>query len=391
LLTTGGYFLLPKKEIAAVEEYIVKDNKKLRYGYTTGSCAAAAAKAAVRMLLEQRTSDSVSLMTPKGILLNLKILEAKFTSKEACCGIRKDAGDDPDVTDGIMVYAFASKQQEPGIVLDGGLGVGRITRRGLEQQPGEAAINKIPRKMIKEAVAEVMEDLDYPGGMKIIISIPQGVEAAKKTFNPRLGIEGGISVLGTSGIVEPMSEDAIRETIRLEIRMLKASEKTYMLCSPGNYGVDFAKETLGLDLEKAIKCSNYIGDTIDYAVQEGLDGVLLIGHIGKLVKLAAGIMNTHSRHSDGRMEILTAYAAMAGGGSELLKKLMSAITTEEALEYIKEEGLLEATMEFIMERIYYYLNKRAYDKLKLGVITFSNQLGLLGKTKGVEELLWCIS
>jgi cobalt-precorrin-5B (C1)-methyltransferase len=374
-----------------VEEYIVKDNKKLRYGYTTGSCAAAAAKAAVRILLEQRKTDSVSLMTPKGILLNLEVLEAKFTAKEACCGIRKDAGDDPDVTDGIMVYAFASKQQEPGIVLDGGLGVGRVTKKGLEQQPGEAAINKIPRKMIKEAVTEVMEDLDYPGGMKIIISIPQGVETAKKTFNPRLGIEGGISVLGTSGIVEPMSEDAIKETIHLEIKMLRASGKTYMLCSPGNYGVDFTKETLGLDLDNAVKCSNYVGDTIDYAVQEGLEGMLLIGHIGKLVKLAAGIMNTHSRHSDGRMEILTAYAAMAGGDSALLKKLMTAITTEEALEYIKEEGLLEATMELIMERIHYYLNKRAYDKLKLGVITFSNQLGLLGKTKGAEEILWYIS
>lgn len=374
-----------------MEEYIVKDNKKLRYGYTTGSCAAAAAKAAVRMLLEQRTTDQVSLMTPKGMLLNLTVLEAKVTQLEASCGIRKDAGDDPDVTDGIMVYASVSKQLEPGIVLDGGLGVGRVTKKGLEQQPGEAAINKIPRKMIKEAVMDVMEDLDYPGGLKVIISIPQGVEIAKKTFNPRLGIEGGISVLGTSGIVEPMSEEALKETIHLEIRMLKASGKTFMLCSPGNYGVDFAKETLGLDLENAVKCSNYIGDTIDYAVQEGLDGVLLIGHIGKLVKLAAGIMNTHSRHSDGRMEILTAYAAMAGGDSKLLKKLMTANTTEEALEYIREEGLLEAAMELIMERIYFYLNKRAYDKLKLGAITFSNQLGLLGKTKGVEELLWYIS
>lgn len=374
-----------------MEEYIVKDNKKLRYGYTTGSCAAAAAKAAVRMLLEQRTTDQVALMTPKGMLLNLTVLEAKVTQMEASCGIRKDAGDDPDVTDGIMVYASVSKQQEPGIILDGGLGVGRVTKKGLEQQPGEAAINKIPRKMIKEAAMEVMEDLDYPGGMKIIISIPQGVEIAKKTFNPRLGIEGGISVLGTSGIVEPMSEEALKETIHLEVRMLKASGKTFMLCSPGNYGVDFAKETLGLDLENAVKCSNYVGDTIDYAVQEGLDGMILIGHIGKLVKLAAGIMNTHSRQSDGRMEILTAYAAMAGADARLLKKLMAANTTEEALEYIKEEELLEAVMELIMERIYFYLNKRAYDKLKLGVITFSNQLGLLGKTKGVEELLWYIS
>ncbi len=374
-----------------MDEYIIKNNKKLRLGYTTGSCAAAAAKAAVRMLLEHRRVDSISLMTPKGILLNLKVLEAEVTLEMASCGIRKDAGDDPDVTDGIMVYALARKCIEPGVILEGGPGVGRVTKKGLEQEPGEAAINKVPRRMIREAVLEIMEDLDYPGGMRITISIPEGVEIAKKTFNPRLGIEGGISILGTTGIVEPMSEDAIKETIHLEIKLLRASGKKYMLCTPGNYGVDFARETLGLDLEHAVKCSNYVGDTIDYAVVEELDGVLLVGHIGKLVKLAAGIMNTHSRQADGRMEILTAYTAMAGGDTELLKRLMTAITTEEALEYIGEKGLLEDTMELILERMLYYLDKRAYDKLKLGVITFSNQLGLLGKTKGVEELLWYIS
>ncbi|HHV08827.1 MAG TPA: cobalamin biosynthesis protein CbiD [Clostridiales bacterium] len=374
-----------------MDEYIVKNNKKLRLGYTTGSCAAAAAKAAARMLLEQRKVDSIPLMTPKGILLKLKVLEAVVTLGRASCGIKKDAGDDPDVTDGIMVYALAEKCMEPGVILEGGLGIGRVTKKGLEQEPGEAAINKVPRRMIREAVLEVMEELDYPGGIKVTISIPEGVEIAKKTFNPRLGIEGGISILGTSGIVEPMSEEAIKETIHLEIRLLRASGKMHLLCTPGNYGVDFAKETLGLDLEKGVKCSNYIGDTIDYAVAEGLETVVLVGHIGKLVKLAAGIMNTHSRQADGRMEILTAHAAMAGGDPELLKKIMAAITTEEALEYIKEKGLLEDTMELIMERMLYYLEKRAYDKLKLGVVTFSNQLGLLGKTKGVEELLWYIS
>lgn len=374
-----------------MEQYVVKNNKKLRYGYTTGSCAAAAAKASAIMLFEQRITEQISLMTPKGILLQLEVKEATIHNNRASCAIQKDSGDDPDVTNKILVYALVEKQKETGVIITGGLGVGRVTKKGLEQEIGEAAINKVPREMIKNAVMEVMEAYEYFEGMKVTISIPKGVEIAEKTFNPRLGIEGGISILGTSGIVEPMSEDAIRDTIHLEIKMLCASGKKRFLCTPGNYGVTFAKETLGLNLEDAVKCSNYVGDTIDYAVMEGVEEVVFIGHIGKFVKLAAGIMNTHSRQADGRMEILTAYAGLAGADYELIQKIMESITTEEALEYIKEKGLLENTMTRVMERILYYLEKRAYHKLKIGVITFSNQLGLLGKTKGVETMLWYIS
>ena len=378
-----------------MEEFIVKENKKLRYGYTTGSCAAAAAKAASYMLFTQNKVDMISLLTPKGIRLNLDVLEAKYEVSMALCGIRKDSGDDPDVTHGIMVYAQVEKTEEIGIIIDGGIGVGRVTKKGLDQPIGNAAINRVPRQMIKQGVEEVLEEIigDYKNsiGIKVTIFIPEGIEIAKKTFNPRLGIEGGISVLGTTGIVEPMSEDAIRDTIHLEIKILSAGGRKYFLTTPGNYGEDFAKRELGLDLNKSVKCSNYIGDMLDYAITEGMEGLLLVGHIGKLIKLAGGIMNTHSKHGDGRMEILTAYTLLAGGEVDLLKKIMESITTEEALEYIKEEGLLAATMDRIMERILYHMNKRSYDKLKIGVITFSNQLGLLGKTKGVEDILWYIS
>lgn len=370
-----------------MNEYIIKEQKRLRYGYTTGSCATAAAKAATRMLLEQKNVDMVSFMTPKGILLRLEVKEAAYDENIASCGIKKDSGDDPDVTNGIMVYASVEKITEPGIILDGGIGVGRVTKKGLEQEIGEAAINKVPRKMIREAVEEEMERYHFKGGIKVIISIPEGVEIAKKTFNPRLGIEGGISILGTSGIVEPMSEDAIRDTIHLEIKMLSASGGTYLLTTPGNYGEDFSRDILGISIEKSIKCSNYIGDTIDYAIREKLEGMILIGHIGKLIKLAGGIMNTHSKNGDCRMEILTAYTAIAGGNNSLLNQIMNSITTEEALDYIKEAGLLSRTMTLIMDRILYHMNKRAGDKLRIGVITFSNQHGILGKTQGVEELL----
>jgi cobalt-precorrin-5B (C1)-methyltransferase len=374
-----------------MDEYIVKDNKKLRFGYTTGSCAAAASKAATYMLLYQRKIDTISLMTPKGIMLHLEVLEGTFDKDRAYCGIKKDSGDDPDVTNEILVYALVEKTKEQGIVLDGGIGVGRVTKKGLEQEIGEPAINKVPRKMIKDAIEEMLEECDYPFGIKVTISIPDGVEIAKKTFNPRLGIVGGISILGTTGIVEPMSEDSIRETIHLEIRMQAAAGRKYLLVTPGNYGEDFAKEVLHLSLDKSIKCSNYIGDTIDYAVMEGMEGMLLIGHIGKPIKLAGGIMNTHSKHGDGRMEILTAYTLLAGGENSLLNQIMSSNTTEEALEYIKHSGLLDKTMSLIMNKIQYHMNKRSYDNLKIGVITFSNQLGLLGKTESVEDMIWYIS
>lgn len=374
-----------------MDEYIVKDNKRLRFGYTTGSCAAAASKAATYMLLYQRQIDTISLMTPKGIILQLEVLDGTFDKDRAYCGIKKDSGDDPDVTNGIMIYALVEKTKEQGIVLDGGIGVGRVTKKGLEQEIGEPAINKVPRKMIKDAIEEVLEECDHPFGIKVTISIPEGVEIAKKTFNPRLGIVGGISILGTTGIVEPMSEDSIRETIHIEIRMQAAAGIKYLLVTPGNYGEDFAKEVLHLNLDKSIKCSNYIGDTIDYAVMEGMEGMVLVGHIGKLIKLAGGIMNTHSKHGDGRMEILTAYTLLAGGENSLLNLIMSSNTTEEALEYIKQSGLLDKTMSLIMNKIQYHMNKRSYDNLKIGVITFSNQLGLLGKTEGVEDMIWCIS
>lgn len=374
-----------------MDEYIVKDNKKLRFGYTTGSCAAAAAKAATYMLLCQRTIETLSLMTPKGIMLHLEVLEGTLDEDRAYCGIKKDSGDDPDVTNGIMVYALVEKTKEQGIRLDGGIGVGRVTKKGLEQEIGEPAINKVPRKMIIDAIEEVLEEYDYPLGIKVTISIPEGVEIAKRTFNPRLGITGGISILGTTGIVEPMSEDSIRETIHLEIRMQAAAGRKYLLVTPGNYGEDFAKDVLHLSLDKSIKCSNYIGDTIDYAVMEGMEGMVLVGHIGKLIKLAGGIMNTHSKHGDGRMEILTAYTAVAGGDNPLLNQIMSSNTTEEALEYIKQNGLLDKTMSLIMNKIQYHMSKRSYDNLKFGVVTFSNQLGLLGKTEGVEDMIWYIS
>ena len=373
-----------------MEQYVYKNHKKLRYGYTTGSCAAAASKAAAAMLLSGKEISYVELHTPKGIDLRLEVLDISREDNAVSCAIQKDGGDDPDVTNGILIYAKVSREpaDEAQIIIDGGIGVGRVTKPGLEQPVGAAAINKVPRQMIRENLEAVCEQYHYHGKLSVMISIPAGVELAAKTFNPRLGIVGGISVLGTSGIVEPMSEQALIDTIRVEMRQKLANGMEYLLVVPGNYGIDFLDQYgHGLQLEDAVKCSNFVGEALDAAVEFGAKGVLLVGHIGKFVKLAGGIMNTHSHNADARMELLTVHAALLGAPVELLQKMMECVTTDDALKYLKEADLMEPVMERIMEKMEFYVNQRAQHQLELGVITFSNVFGILGQTKNVPDLV----
>ncbi|MBC5659437.1 cobalamin biosynthesis protein CbiD [Anaerosacchariphilus sp. NSJ-68] len=373
-----------------LDQYVYKNNKKMRMGYTTGSCAAAASKAAAWMLLHGRILPEVELMTPKGIALHLEVLEPKFSDASASCAIRKDAGDDPDVTDGLRIYATVSRTAQPGVTLDGGEGVGRVTRAGLEQAVGDAAINKVPRQMIREGVEEVCRAAGYTGGLSVIISIPGGAELARKTFNPRLGIVGGISVLGTSGIVEPMSEEALIQTIRVDIKMQLAGGRKYLVLVPGNYGLDFLEDYEPEVLKRSVKYSNFLGEAIDAAVEFGAKGILLVGHIGKLVKLAGGIMNTHSRNADARMDILTAHAAVLGADQETAIRLMNCITTDEALDILKEKGLLEPVMRRLMERMEFYVDHRSGKSLERGILTFSLEQGVLGESSDVRRLISCV-
>lgn len=368
-------------------KYVWKNQKRLRTGYTTGSCAAGAAKAAVQMLLGDESVRQVRLHTPKGIELYLEVEKPARGLDWVSCAVRKDSGDDPDVTDGVCVYAKAEKTKEPGVRLRGGEGVGIVTRKGLGLAVGEAAINPVPRKMIREAVESVCSSYGYQGGIAVMISIPEGAELAGRTFNPRLGIEGGISVLGTTGIVEPMSEQALIDTIYAQMSVLKNAGHDVCYVVPGNYGSDFLHDTLGYQGDAAVKCSNYIGEVIDIAVRLQMKGILLIGHVGKLVKVAAGIMNTHSNQADGRFEVLAAHAAMAGAGRKLVCDIMGCVTTSEALELLKEEGLLEPVMCTVMEKAEGHLNMRAGAGLEIGAVMFSPEFGILGMTRKTEALL----
>ena len=368
--------------------------KELAKGYTTGTCAQAATRAAMQMLFTGEKVRQIQVELPQGekLCLDIEDIQREYKSgqkrlpAEVSCAVKKNSGDDPDITNGVLVYSKVRISDTGKIRIDGGNGVGRVTKPGLDQPVGEAAINRVPRQMIRKEVEEACEEVGYTGGIDVEISIPEGVRLAKETFNPRLGIEGGLSILGTTGIVNPMSEQALTQTIFLEMKMLRDEGHRYCYLTPGNYGNDFLRQTLGYDQELAVKCSNYIGDAIDDGVRLKMDGLLLVGHIGKLVKIAAGVMNTHSRQADARMEVLAVHAAMAGADRETVCALMKCFTTKEALDILEERGLLEETMRTVMEKIEYHLAKRAGEKMKVGALMFSDELGVLGKTSLVDKL-----
>ena len=366
--------------------YVYKNHKKLRCGYTTGTCAAAASKAAVRMLVTNMPVDEIEVFTPKGIMLTLEILNICITDEYAECAVKKDAGDDADCTNGILVYSRAGFLPD-GIIIDGGKGVGRITKPGLEQPEGAAAINSVPRKMIKEAVLNELEAAGYETGIKIVISVPGGEEIAKKTFNPRLGIEGGISILGTSGIIEPMSEKALLDTIYIEMKQKKVQSSEVLLIVPGNYGRNFAKDKWGIDLEQGLKCSNFIGETLDMALMLGFNRILFIVNIGKLVKVAAGVMNTHSRIADARMETLCSCAVLAGCSIETARNILLCTTTDEVVFLLGQDGILDKTMGIMLSRIVSNMRHRTENKIEIEVIVFSNQAGVLAKSGMALEFI----
>ncbi len=368
-----------------LEEYIYHGQEKLRCGYTTGSCAVAAAKAALAMLLSGNVCENVSLMTPKGIMLYLDVLEIDLQQAYVSCAVKKDAGDDPDITDGVFVYAKVSKC-DSGILIDGGEGVGRVTKEGLDQPVGNAAINSTPRRLMREMVMELSQQYHYDGGVQIIISVPGGEALAKKTFNPRLGISGGISIIGTSGIVEPMSTQALLDTIALEMRQRRAQGDRHLILTLGNYSQRFLVQEMPDIQDKSVKCSNYIGQSIDMALQNQFESILIVGHIGKLVKLGAGIMNTHSKEADGRMEVIVTCGVIAGVRTEILKKIPSCVTVDEALGILDREHVMAPVMDVLLCRIQYYLDAKVRSTLPVGAVLFSNTYGMLGCTQGYSDI-----
>ena len=432
-----------------MDTFVYKDHKKLRCGYTTGTCAALAAQGAVRFLLTGSWRETEELMTPKGIPVRVALEEKTSGDGWAECAVRKDAGDDYDVTNGILVYARAefvkdknfyqkvqmshlessesgaagekenpslrledgsqqekekpdqqnAESSETLIEIDGGIGIGRVTKPGLDQPVGAAAINSVPRKMIRDAVYALLEEAGEFLPVSITISVPAGVEAAKKTFNPVLGIEGGISVLGTSGIVEPMSEEALVETIRTHLNVLRAEGRKWVIAVPGNMGAGFLKGYLTEQnktsvgsmeafMNSLVTMSNFVGRTIDITAELGFSGIMIAGHMGKLVKIGNGIMNTHSREADGRMDTMLSCALSAGTEDlELLRKIQGSNTTDEVMDHLKQAGILDDTIKVFLKRAAWHLAHRSRAEVKTGMIVFGTKGEYLGETEDADMIL----
>lgn len=394
-----------------LEAYVEKGGQRLRLGYTTGTCAAAAAKAAARMLLTGQVVPRVRLRTPGGTDLVLEVEEIRFLYAEdsslqtVSCAVRKDSGDDPDITNHILIRAAVSRSASPGVEIEGGEGVGRVTKPGLDQPVGKAAINSTPRRMIEEAVLEEAGTCAEPlriSGFTVVISVPQGEALAAKTFNPKLGIEGGISILGTTGIVEPMSDRALLDTIRAEISVRRHEGRTILAAAPGNYGKSFFLQQYRFSIDTAVTSSNFIYDTVCLAAEAGFRHMLFVGHIGKLVKVAGGFRNTHSKYGDHRMEILAQIVQEILEGplaqipqenlkeaseSSLRAALMECVTTDEAVRILRERGLDGPVLAEMTRRIQAVMQAWTDGEMQVEVIVFSNLYGELGRTKGALDYI----
>ncbi len=369
-----------------MEEYVYIDGKKYKRGYTTGSCATGAAKAATYMILTKETLETINIDTPKGIPLNLKVENVDINNAFAQCSIQKDGGDDIDATHKMHIYAKAELIDCNEIIIDGGIGIGRVTKKGLGIEIGKAAINKTPISMIQSEVRKVIGDTK---GVKITIFAPEGETIAKKTFNPRLGIVGGISIIGTTGIVEPMSDEGWKKSLSIELEMKKAQGMDKVILVPGNHGEMFIKESLGIDSKYIVRTSNFIGYMLKEAQRIGFKKILMAGHLGKYVKIAGGIFNTHSKVADARNEILIANLALMNAPFELINKVNECLTTEEFIEileddkYKKYKEIYNILSEKCKKRIDIYMND---DEIDIEVMIFSMEKKLLGESKKAGDL-----
>lgn len=369
-----------------MEEYVYIDGKKYRRGYTTGSCATGAAKAASYMLLTKKVIKTINIDTPKGILLTLKLENIEIKENYAQCSVKKDGGDDIDATHNLDIYARVEFIDSNEILITGGTGVGVITKKGLGVGVGEAAINKTPRIMINNEVRKVIGE---DKGVKVTIFVPDGDAIAQKTFNPRLGIIGGISIIGTTGIVEPMSDEGWKKSLSIELEMKKAQGLDKIILVPGNHGEMFIKEKLGIDMKYVVRTSNFIGYMLKEAQRIGFKQILMAGHLGKYVKIAGGIFNTHSKVADARNEILIANLALMNAPFELIKSANECLTTEEFIdvlekdEYREYKEIYNILSQKCKERIDTHIND---EEINVEVMIFSMDKELLGQSKKAGDL-----
>ena len=386
-----------------IDEFVYVDGKKYRRGYTSGSCACGATKAALIMHLEKRNINQVRIGTPKGVDLDLKIDNISRGKDWVQCSVKKDGGDDIDATHGMDIFArlelvqadqvpdFRSDLDSDYLFITSGQGIGRVTKKGLDIRPGRPAINRVPLNMILKVVQETLDEAgldiyDYLGGRKILVTIfaPQGQEIAKRTFNSNLGIEGGISIIGTTGIVDPMSDEGWKKALSAELAIKRAQGRETIILVPGNIGRDIMAKSYGADLDGIVKMSNFIGYMLMETKRLGFKRVIVGGHIGKLIKLSGGITNSHSRVADARREIMVANLALLGAPLELLKEVDACLSTDAMVDIIRKAGysqVFKVLADKAASKAKVYMRLGQEDHIDIEVYLFSMDGSLLAKSQ----------
>jgi len=363
-----------------MDEYLYFRGKKLRYGYTTGSSATAATKAALMYILDDSKHDipEVTIKLPSGNSLTISVNSLEKKENSVLASVIKDGGDDPDVTHGLEIYSKVSLRNDSKINIFGGIGVGKVTKKGLPIAPGNSAINPVPLKMIRETVEEMLpEGL----GADVEIFVPKGEETAKKTLNAKLGIIGGISILGTTGIVKPMSEESWKASLAIELKMaLENTGNGEAIFLFGNRGKQYLSDNFEDNTSQAIVISNFVGYMFDRACEFEAKKIYFIGELGKFVKVAGGIFHTHSRVSDAKMEILTANALLVGESRENMKKIMASNTTEEATKYIEKTEVYNLLAEKAKQKCEEYCRRNGWE-LEVETLIISAEKEVLGNSR----------
>jgi cobalt-precorrin-5B (C1)-methyltransferase len=355
----------------------------LRYGNTTGAYATATAKAALITLLD-KPIDRVGIPSPLGLRFEILIRECKKLSDDTAVAYAiKNAGEDIDVTDKMEISATVKLTDDGKIRIRGGKGVGTVTKPGLPVPVGAAAINPTPRKMIEEAIREV---LPSGKGVEVTISAPEGEEVADKTQNLKLGIVGGVSILGTTGVVRPLSMTAYRRSLVPQIDVALAQNYERIFLVPGNIGEKLAKQTFKVPEDAIVQTGDFMGYMLKMAVEKGAKEITVFGHPGKLVKLAAGIFNTHHKMGDARMEVIAAYAGAAGADTELIQKILQSNTTEETIKFLEQAKLLQPTFNQIAEQACLRSVEIVKKKAKISVIIVSMDGTILGTSKNARSM-----
>lgn len=370
-------------------DYVYYNGRKLRKGYTTGTTATAAAVAAAKTILEQQAATTVHVNAANGQPVDFEVQDCQFDDRSARVAITKDGGDDQDATDGMLIVATVTLRSDAEITLDGGQGIGRVTQEGLANKPGMPAINPTPYKLIQQGVRQVIGD---DRGADIVISAPEGERVAKLTYNPKLGIVGGISILGTSGIVTPMSEESWKHSISIEMNIHRKRGDTALILTPGNYGEDFLTGEMHIGTEKQVQMSNFVGYVLKEVQRLGFTKLLIVGDLGKMIKVAGGIFSTHSKDADARAEIMVANLALLGAPVELLKKVNDCLTTISMIKLVNEAGY-QAVYQVLVDKIKGRAEKLLAHRephVDIDAVIFSRDTGFLAATQplAVIEEAW---